>query len=95
MFPCPTGAISRDREGETYIKDNLCIGCGQCATACEFGNISIRTLSEDVAAKATAREKGKAVKCDICKNYDYPNCVYNCPQAAILRIDPNTYFDEL
>jgi CRP-like cAMP-binding protein/ferredoxin-like protein FixX len=95
MFPCPTGAISRDREGETWVKEDLCIGCGQCATACEFGNITIRGLSESEAAKATAREKGKAVKCDICKHYDHPNCVYNCPQAAILRIDPNSYFDEL
>ena len=30
-----------------------------------------------------------------CRGYDAPNCVYNCPQGAIVRIDPNEYFDEL
>lgn len=90
MSGCPTGSIARDKEGEVYIKD-FCIGCGACAKGCEFGNISIVSLGD----KKTAKPERKAVKCDICKGYDSPNCVYNCPQAAILRIDPNAYFEEL
>jgi len=37
---CPTGAISRDLSGEVYHND-YCIGCGNCAKNCSFGNIMI------------------------------------------------------
>lgn len=95
MTGCPTGSIARDKEGEVYIKD-FCIGCGACAKNCEFGNISIVALSsDDGGEQKKAKPKKKAVKCDICKDYSAPNCVYNCPQAAILRVDPTAYFEEL
>ena len=90
MAPCPVGSIARDKEGEVYIKDH-CVGCGGCAKACEFGNISMVIVGDKKAAKP----KRKASKCDICRGYEAPNCVYNCPQGAIIRIDPNEYFDEL
>ncbi len=90
MAPCPVGSIARDKEGEVYIKDH-CVGCGGCAKACEFGNISMVVVGDKKAAKP----QRKASKCDICRGYEAPNCVYNCPQGAIVRIDPNEYFDEL
>jgi CRP-like cAMP-binding protein/Fe-S-cluster-containing dehydrogenase component len=90
MAPCPVGSIARDKEGEVYIKDH-CVGCGGCAKACEFGNISMVIVGDKKAAKP----KLKASKCDICRGYEAPNCVYNCPQGAIIRIDPTEYFDEL
>lgn len=90
MAPCPVGSIARDKEGEVYIKDH-CVGCGGCAKACEFGNISMVIVGDKKAAKP----QRKASKCDICRGYEAPNCVYNCPQGAIVRIDPNEYFDEL
>lgn len=90
MAPCPVGSIARDKDGEVYIKDH-CVGCGGCAKACEFGNISMVIVGDKKAAKP----KRAASKCDICRGYDAPNCVYNCPQGAIIRIDPNEYFDEL
>lgn len=37
---CPTGAISRDFSGEVY-HEKFCIGCGNCARNCPFGNIII------------------------------------------------------
>lgn len=37
---CPTGAIVRDISGDVYHKD-FCIGCGNCAKNCSFGNITI------------------------------------------------------
>jgi len=46
MAQCPTGAITRDSNGEIYHKD-FCIGCGGCARNCPFGNISIAELDED------------------------------------------------
>ena len=90
MSACPVGSIARDKEGEVYVKD-FCIGCGGCAKACEFGNISMITIGDLKKAKP----ERKAVKCDICKGMDAPNCVYNCPQGAIIRVDPNEYFQEL
>lgn len=90
MAPCPVGSIARDKDGEVYIKDH-CVGCGGCAKACEFGNISMVIVGDKKAAKPSR----KASKCDICRGFDAPNCVYNCPQGAIVRIDPNEYFDEL
>jgi CRP-like cAMP-binding protein/Fe-S-cluster-containing dehydrogenase component len=97
MTGCPVGSIARDKDGEVYIKD-FCVGCGACAKGCEFGNISM-VVAKDAEGKeikiAEGKLKRKASKCDICKGYEQANCVYNCPQGAIIRIDPNEYFDEL
>ena len=40
MIGCPTGAITRDLNGEVVIQDS-CIGCGNCARRCPYGNISM------------------------------------------------------
>jgi CRP-like cAMP-binding protein/Fe-S-cluster-containing hydrogenase component 2 len=40
MIGCPTGAITRDINGEVVITD-ACIGCGNCARRCPYGNISM------------------------------------------------------
>jgi CRP-like cAMP-binding protein/Fe-S-cluster-containing dehydrogenase component len=90
MAGCPVGSIARDKDGEVYIKD-FCVGCGACAKGCEFGNISMVIVGDKKAAKP----QRKASKCDICKGYEQANCVYNCPQGAIIRVDPNEYFEEL
>lgn len=90
MTNCPVGSIARDKDGEVYIKDH-CVGCGGCAKACEFGNISMVIVGDKKAAKP----QRKASKCDICKGFEQANCVYNCPQGAIIRVDPNEYFEEL
>lgn len=39
MIDCPTGAIGRDPEGEVFIRESLCTGCGACAKACPWENI--------------------------------------------------------
>jgi Fe-S-cluster-containing dehydrogenase component/CRP-like cAMP-binding protein len=43
MIDCPTGAIGRDaaRGGEVFIREDLCIGCGNCAKACPWDNIQM------------------------------------------------------
>jgi CRP-like cAMP-binding protein/Fe-S-cluster-containing hydrogenase component 2 len=54
MSACPTGAVKRRPEGEIYFKYDVCIGCGNCAIACPFDNITmIDTPSFD---KAQARK---------------------------------------
>ncbi|HXR35219.1 MAG TPA: cyclic nucleotide-binding domain-containing protein [Candidatus Binataceae bacterium] len=54
MSACPTGAVKRRSEGEIYFQYDICIGCGNCAIACPFDNITmIDTPSFD---KAQARK---------------------------------------
>jgi CRP-like cAMP-binding protein/Fe-S-cluster-containing hydrogenase component 2 len=51
MIGCPTGAITRDVNGEVIIQDS-CIGCGNCARRCPYGNISMAdTRSQEELAK--------------------------------------------
>jgi Fe-S-cluster-containing hydrogenase component 2 len=58
MSACPTGAVKRRSEGEIYFQYDLCIGCGNCAIACPFDNITmIDTPSFD---KAQARKSQMA-----------------------------------
>lgn len=40
LTDCPPGnAILRDKNGEVYIDPGRCIGCGNCAKNCPYGNI--------------------------------------------------------
>src|SRR4029078_13675831 len=41
MIDCPTGAIGRDPDGEVFIREALCTGCGNCAKACPWENIQM------------------------------------------------------
>ncbi len=44
---------------------------------------------------APQRAKRKAAKCDMCRNYDFMGCVYNCPTGAARRVDPTEFFADL
>ena len=46
MIGCPTGAITRDVNGEVVIAASRCIGCGNCARRCPYGNISMAGVGE-------------------------------------------------
>jgi CRP-like cAMP-binding protein/Fe-S-cluster-containing hydrogenase component 2 len=60
MSACPTGAIKRRPEGEIYFNYDACIGCGNCAIACPFDNITmIDTPSFDKAQARKAKIGGK------------------------------------
>jgi CRP-like cAMP-binding protein/Fe-S-cluster-containing hydrogenase component 2 len=54
MIGCPTGAITRDVNGEVIIQDS-CIGCGNCARRCPYGNISMADArsQEELAKQST------------------------------------------
>jgi CRP-like cAMP-binding protein/Fe-S-cluster-containing hydrogenase component 2 len=45
MIGCPTGAITRDVNGEVVIQQS-CIGCGNCARRCPYGNISMADVRD-------------------------------------------------
>jgi Fe-S-cluster-containing dehydrogenase component/CRP-like cAMP-binding protein len=82
MQDCPTAAIARSTEGEVYVREDLCTGCGNCARDCPWDNI--------VLAPRVGHPKydSVAVKCDLCRGYGVSACVHNCPTGAIFRITP-------
>lgn len=67
---CPTQAISRDNHlGVNRINNELCIGCGECVSACPFGAIYL-----------PAGEK-VPISCDLCGGD--PQCVTYCPREVL------------
>ena len=66
---CPTQAISRNSLGANQIEEELCIGCGECVSACPFGAIYIPT-GEKVP-----------ISCDLCGGD--PQCVAYCPREVL------------
>jgi len=91
MVDCPTGAIGRDPEGEVFIRNALCTGCGACAKACPWDNIQMAPRPADAPRPAggAAAYTELAVKCDLCREYESgPACVQVCPTGSILRRNP-------
>ncbi len=108
LTDCLAGdAILRDPKGEVFIRDN-CIGCGNCAKNCPYGNILMVHEKKQVELgpldririmlglqPAPAEEEGpsKAVKCDLCRGTSHgPACVRICPTGAAFRVSPEEYF---
>lgn len=89
MVDCPTGAIGRDPEGDVFIREELCTGCGACAKACPWDNIQMAPRPADAPRPKSATSADVAVKCDLCRTYERgPACVAACPTEAITRINP-------
>ncbi|MCB9750638.1 MAG: cyclic nucleotide-binding domain-containing protein [Myxococcales bacterium] len=104
MIDCPTGAIGRDPEGEVFIRESLCTGCGNCAKACPWENIRMAprpragaSISEWLRGQdgATPQFPEVAVKCDLCREYEAPACVQGCPTGSLIRLDPERDFAEV
>ncbi len=106
MADCPTGAIGRDIDGDVFIREESCVGCGHCATACPWENIQMADraaagvfagLLQIARPKAAAPSDALlAVKCDLCKTLpEGPACVAACPTEAILRVRPGDVLPEL
>ncbi len=100
MLDCPPDAIVRNARGEVSIKSN-CIGCGNCAKNCPYGNIFMvhpeekkpfSWLTKLLGGKSAQVHREVAVKCDLCSNLEGgPACVRSCPTGAAIRVDPATY----
>ncbi|MGH9662435.1 MAG: FHA domain-containing protein, partial [Bryobacteraceae bacterium] len=92
MTRCPVGSIRRKETLDIVIED-WCIGCGNCASDCPYGNINV-TLVRDLAGGKTqkAEARPKAVVCDLCVEYSEPNCVRACPHDAAIRVEPKSFF---
>jgi Fe-S-cluster-containing dehydrogenase component len=82
---CPTGAMTRDKEGAVYVIPSKCIGCMACLYACPFGIPQL-----DVKLRIST-------KCDLC--YDQrkkglePGCSSLCPTGAIVYSAEPVVFD--
>ena len=99
MIDCPTGAIGRDPRGDVFIRDELCIGCGNCAKGCPWENIEMAARLGGGWSQGQRRDavsETVAVKCDLCTTLAAgPACVRACPHDAIVRIDPRTELPEV
>jgi CRP-like cAMP-binding protein/Fe-S-cluster-containing hydrogenase component 2 len=88
MTRCPVGSIRRKESLDIVIED-WCIGCGNCANDCPYGNINVVDV---IDRKQKAEPRPKAVVCDLCADFGEPNCVRACPHDAAIRVEPKTFF---
>jgi len=99
MVGCPVGSIRRRNSLEVIIED-WCIGCGQCANNCPYGNINMHPFPVQLddpsyPGRRVAGVKVKATSCDLCLNHEEPSCVYACPHDAAHRVNPLEFFGGL
>ena len=92
LVGCPVDAIHREGGRlEIQIADN-CIGCGQCAKNCPYGNINMHSTSgtQLIAGQLTSVSQSQATTCDLCHDLVGPeeevSCVFACPHHAAFRM---------
>lgn len=82
---CPKNAISFDDNYHAHINKDVCINCGLCAKACQFGAIANRRRPCEAACKINAihaREDGiSEINYDACT--ECGACSSACPFGAI------------
>lgn len=75
LASCPVQAIVKRDDGIVYIDQELCIGCGACATACPY---TVPSLDEETNTYG---------KCDFCMDLidrgESPICTRACPVSAL------------
>lgn len=93
MIGCPTGALARDEaNGTVRVEEPICIGCGTCASACPYENISMVEIQDAEGRAYQDAGSGlpilKATKCDLCQTQPAgPACLNACPHDALARLD--------
>ena len=102
LVGCPTGAIRRAAVGDVVaITDDLCIGCGSCATNCPYDAITMHDTGTQWAQDAIPEglrgiQRLLATKCDLCyASATGPACVNSCPHDCAVRIGSIDEFKKL
>lgn len=65
---CPTGALSKNRQGIINLNEGACTGCGTCLEVCTYDAIKLDAYSRPLI-------------CDLCGGK--PVCVERCPTSAL------------
>jgi len=79
LYSCLTGALYRDRKsGQVLYNKDKCVGCWMCIMSCPLG-----------AIKPDFKNQRAGSKCDLCLEAEFPACVANCPNEAIILLDEN------
>ena len=77
VLSCPRDALTQDPEkGIILVDQELCYGCGWCIEACEFGAILLNPATK------------KVEMCDLCADFDEPQCVKYCQKDALTLTVP-------
>ncbi|MFB6117727.1 4Fe-4S dicluster domain-containing protein [Halosegnis sp.] len=95
---CPTDSlVKQDENGFVDVRDDLCIGCQYCLSACPFGAPQFPDSDEGMAS--LVGNGGKMDKCTMCtERQDVgkgPACAEECATDAILVGTPGEIADEL
>lgn len=73
VVACLSGAMRLDEETGIVMHDpEKCMGCWTCIMVCPYD-----ALRMDLERKVVA-------KCDLCRDFDAPACVANCPNEALI-----------
>ena len=97
LVGCPVDAIHRNGFTEEIAIESHCIGCGQCANNCPYGNINMHGMPEEREGEVVIQQR--ATTCDLCTSVVKPgqevSCVYACPHDAAARISGTELWDRM
>ncbi|NLV06225.1 4Fe-4S dicluster domain-containing protein [Haloarcula rubripromontorii] len=94
---CPTDSLISKENGFVRVRDDLCIGCQYCLSACPFG--APQFPDEDSGVADLVGSGGNMDKCTMCEERQDvgkgPACAEECATDAILVGTPEQISDEL
>jgi len=106
---CPTDSLLKQEDGFVQVRDDLCVGCQYCLSACPFG--APQFPESDEGAAQLFGTGGTMDKCTMCEERQDvgkgPACAEECSTDAILvgdadqisseleRRDSGTFFNEV
>jgi len=94
---CPTDSLIKQEDGFVDVRDDLCIGCQYCLSACPFG--APQFPGSDDGAASLVGNGGTMDKCTMCTERQEvgkgPACAEECATDAILVGTPDQIADEL
>jgi formate dehydrogenase iron-sulfur subunit len=106
---CPTDSLIKQEDGFVQVRDDLCVGCQYCLSACPFG--APQFPESDEGAAQLFGSGGTMDKCTMCEERQDvgkgPACAEECSTDAILvgdageisaeleRRDSGTFFNDV